>query len=121
MVTQVTNLGRSGVYDFLMQRATAIVLLAYFACIASVLLCNSNITYTEWKGLFDQTWMQVFTSMAILSVVMHAWVGLWTVSTDYMTTHLMGKKGTAIRLLFQAAYSLVLFYYLVWGFKILWG
>ena len=29
MVTQVTNLGRSGLYDWLMQRASAVVLLAY--------------------------------------------------------------------------------------------
>ena len=84
-------------------------------------MCDSSVTYNEWRELFDQTWMQVFTSLAILSVVMHAWIGLWAVSTDYMTTRLMGSKGTILRLLFQAAYSFVLFYYLVWGFKILWG
>ena len=121
MVTHVTNLGRSGLYDWLMQRVTAVVLLAYLLFMASVLVCDSEVTYSEWRALFDQTWVQVFTSMAILSVVMHAWIGLWAVSTDYMTTRLMGNKGTIIRLLFQAAYSTVLFYYLVWGFKILWG
>lgn len=117
----VTNFGRSGVYDWLMQRLTAVVLLAYFVFIAGYLLANPHLGYEQWKGLFDQTWMCVFTSMAILSLVIHAWIGLWVVSTDYMTTRLMGPKGTAVRLVFQAAYTFVLFYYLVWGFKILWG
>lgn len=121
MVTQVTNLGRSGLYDWLMQRLTAVVLLAYFVFIVAYLVSNPDITYDQWKALFDQTWMRAFSSLAVLSVVMHAWIGLWAVSTDYMTTRMMGAKATTIRLLFQGGYSLVLFYYLVWGFQILWG
>lgn len=121
MVTQVTNLGRSGLYDWLFQRTTAVVLLAYFVFVVAYLVANPDLSYEQWHGLFQQTWMRAFSSLTILSVVMHAWIGLWAVSTDYMTTRLMGAKGTTLRLLFQAAYSLVLFYYLVWGFSVLWG
>jgi succinate dehydrogenase / fumarate reductase membrane anchor subunit len=121
MVTQVTNLGRSGLYDWLMQRLTAVVLLAYFVFVVGFLLCNPEVTFEQWKQLFDCTAMRAFSSLTILSVIMHAWIGLWAVSTDYMTTRLMGAKATAVRLLFQASYSLILFYYLVWGFRILWG
>lgn len=121
MVTQVTNLGRSGLYDWLFQRATAIILLAYLVFIAGVLLCNPDISFDQWKALFDQTWVRAFSTLTVLSIVMHAWIGLWAVSTDYMTTRMMGAKGTTVRLLFQAAYSLVLFYYLVWGLQIFWG
>lgn len=121
MVTQVTNLGRSGLYDWLVQRLTAVALLAYFVFIVGYLVCNPDVNYEQWNALFEQTWMRAFSTLAVLSVIMHAWIGLWAVSTDYMTTRLMGTKGTAVRLLFQAAYSLVLFYYLVWGLQILWG
>lgn len=121
MVTQVTNFGRNGVSDWLMQRFSAVVLLAYFVFVVAFLLCHPDLTYEQWKQLFDCTAMQVFTSLTILSVVVHAWIGLWSVSTDYMTTRLMGAKATAVRLLFQTAYSLILFYYLVWGFRILWS
>ncbi len=121
MVTQVTNLGRSGLYDWLIQRVTAVVLLAYFVFIVGYLVCKPDVTFDEWKALFDSTCMAIFTSAAILSVVAHAWIGLWAVSTDYMTTRMMGKKGLILRLLFQAAYSIVLFSYLVWGFKVLWS
>ena len=121
MVTHVTNYGRSGLYDWLVQRVTAVVLLAFFVYLAGFLISHPNLNYHQWKALFDSTCMQVFTTMAILSLVLHSWIGLWGVSTDYMTTRLMGKKGTAVRLLFQATYSIILFYYLVWGLKILWG
>lgn len=120
MVTQVTSFGRSGLSDWLLQRGTALVLLAYFVFMVGYLVCNSP-DYTAWKALFDCTSMKAFTSLTILSIVAHAWIGLWAVSTDYMTTRMMGAKATVVRLAFQAAYSLILFYYLVWGFQVLWG
>ncbi len=120
MVTQVTSFGRSGVSDWLLQRFTAVILLAYFVFTVGFLVIN-DVSYEAWKGLFDSTWMAAFTSLTILAVVAHAWIGLWAVSTDYMTSRMMGAKATVIRLAFQATYSLILFYYLVWGFKILWS
>ena len=53
--------------------------------------------------------------------LVHAWIGMWTVSTDYLTVRLMGPKATGLRIVFQTGYVLVLFVYLVWGFRILWG
>ena len=38
MVTSVTSMGRSGLYDWLMQRVTAVILLAYFLYIGCVLV-----------------------------------------------------------------------------------
>jgi len=121
MVKQVTSFGRSGLSDWLLQRATAVILLAYFVFTAGYLICNPEVTFDQWKALFDCTAMKAFTALTILSIVAHAWIGLWSVSTDYMTDRMMGAKATVIRLAFQAAYSLVLFYYLVWGFQILWS
>ena len=121
MVTQVTSFGRSGVSDWLLQRFTAVILLAYFVCVVGYLVFNPDVTFEQWKALFSSTWMAAFTSLTILAVVAHAWIGLWAVSTDYMTTRTMGARATVIRLGFQAGYSLILFYYLVWGFKILWS
>ena len=121
MVTAVTNLGRSGLYDWVVQRASAVVLLAYFLFIACFLLTNPGLGYAEWKGLFGHTAMRVFSMLALLSLCAHAWIGLWGVSTDYLTTRLLGAKATALRLAFQAAYTIVLFSYLVLGIQVLWG
>ena len=121
MVTQVTSFGRSGLSDWLMQRATAVILFSYYVFIAGYLIFNPDVTYEQWKELFDGTPVKAFTSLTVLAIVAHAWIGLWAVSTDYMTSRMMGAKATFVRLGFQAAYSLVLFYYLVWGFQILWS
>jgi succinate dehydrogenase membrane anchor subunit len=119
MVTAVTSLGRSGLYDWLMQRATAVILLAYFVYIALVVF--SGVDYAAWSELFSQTWMRVFSLLALLSLGAHAWVGLWAVFTDYFTERMMGSAGNVIRLVAQFVSGLVMFTYIVWGIQILWG
>lgn len=114
MVASVTNLGRSGVYDWLIQRVSAVVLAAYTVFMIGFLLFNPDLTYAQWSGLFDSTLMRIFSLLTLLSFGAHAWIGLWTVSTDYI-------KPAGTRFLFQAACGLVMFAYVVWGVQILWG
>lgn len=121
MVTAVTNFGRSGLADWVMQRVTAVVLLAYVIFLGGEIFCSGDLTYAAWKALFSHTWVRVFSLAALLSIGAHAWIGMWCVSTDYFTERLMGPKGNVIRLVFQAGVALVLFTYVVWGIQILWG
>lgn len=119
MVTSVTSFGRSGLSDWLLQRVSGVILLAYFICIGGTLLGGVN--YAEWQAIFDGTAMRIFTLLAILSLAAHAWIGMWAVGTDYLTERLMGKKGNVLRLAFQLGCSLVIFIYVIWGTQILWG
>ena len=119
MVTAVTSMGRSGLSDWLMQRVTAVILLAYFIYIGCVVL--SGVDYIAWKELHSHTWMRIFSLLALLSLGMHAWIGLWSVFTDYLTERLMGSKGHVLRFLVQVICAITLFTYVVWGIQILWG
>lgn len=121
MVTAVTTLGRNGLADWLIQRVTAIVLTAYTIFILAYILCNPDLQYAQWRELFDQTWMRAFSFVVLLSVAAHAWIGLWSVLTDYLTDRLLGPKGLVLRLLVLAIYALVTVGYLAWGIEILWG
>lgn len=121
MVTAVTNLGRSGLYDWLMQRASALVLVAYTLFITAYILLTPDLTYDQWQALFGQLWMRIFTLLTLLSIVIHAWIGLWSVLTDYLTERLMGFKGTVMRLLAQGLLALVAVTYTLWGVEIIWG
>ena len=114
MVTSVTNLGRTGAFDWLMQRVSAVVLAAYTLFLTGYLLASPGLEYAQWAGLFDQLWMRIFSLLALISLGLHAWVGLWTITTDYI-------KPTAPRFLIQALCGLIMFIYLVWGVEILWG
>ena len=119
MVTSVTSFSRTGLSDWLIQRVTSLVLLAYFIVIAYQLL--GSVDYNSWRLLFDQTWMKVFTLMAALSLAAHSWIGLWSVFTDYLTERMLGPKGNAIRLLCELGVSLALVGYVIWVIVIIWS
>lgn len=114
MVASVTSLGRNGLYDWLIQRFTAVILAAYTIFILGYLVLNPDLSYAQWSGLFDCTPMRIFSLLALFSIGAHAWVGLWTISTDYM-------KATDVRVIFQAVCGVAMFAYVVWGVQILWG
>ncbi|WP_404363068.1 succinate dehydrogenase, hydrophobic membrane anchor protein [Marinobacter sp.] len=113
MVRSVTNLGRSGVYDWMMQRVSAYVLALYTVFLVGFMVFT-DITYESWMAMFSQTWFRIFSLMALVSLGAHSWVGLWTITTDYI-------KATAPRFLVQAGCGTVMFVYFVWGVQILWG
>lgn len=121
MVTAVTNFGRSGLSDWLVQRLSAVVLLAYTLYICWFLIATPNLDYEQWRELFECTAMRVFSAAALLSVITHTWIGLWSISTDYMTERMMGPRGNLLRWLVQLGGGLLLFTYLVWGIQVLWS
>ena len=119
MVTAVTSFGRSGLSDWLLQRVSAVILLAYFTVIGFAI--GGGVEYAEWKALFEQTWMRVFSLLAIVSLAAHAWIGMWSVFTDYLTERLLGSTGNVLRVTCQIGSSLLIFVYVVWSIQILWG
>lgn len=121
MVTSATSLGRTGTFDWLVQRVTAVVLFCYFVFIVGWLLGHPHLQYDQWRALFSSLWMRVFSLLALVSLLAHAWVGVWTITTDYFTARLLGTKGNVLRWIFQAGSGLVVFFYLVWGVRILWS
>jgi len=52
--------------------------------------------------------------MALLSLGAHCWIGLWSVSTDYI-------KPFGFRFVFQMVIGVLMFVYTVWGVQLLWG
>ncbi len=121
MVISVTNLGRSGLYDWLIQRFSAVILAAYAFCILGSFVLTPDMEYQQWSALFDSNPMRIFSLITVLALCAHAWIGMWTVSTDYLTELQLGKFATTIRLLFQAGCALLTAVYLLWGIQIFWG
>ncbi|WP_237057592.1 succinate dehydrogenase, hydrophobic membrane anchor protein [Microbulbifer sediminum] len=121
MVTTVTSFGRSGVFDWLYQRVTAVVLLAYTLFIVGFIFFSDDFGYESWSALFAQGWMRIFSLVALLSTIAHAWIGLWSVVTDYITNRTLGPKATVLRVVIQLLLGAVAVYYALWGIDILWG
>jgi len=114
MVASVTNYGRSGVHDHLIQRLSAIIIAAYTLFLFGFVVLNPDLQYQQWHDLFASTWVKVFSLASLISICAHAWVGLWTVATDYM-------KGAVVRLSFLSFLGAALFTYMIWGIQILWS
>jgi succinate dehydrogenase / fumarate reductase, membrane anchor subunit len=120
-VNSATNVGRNGLHDWVIQRFSAIILAAYTVVLLGWMIMTPDIDYAAWSALFQTTWMRIFSLLALISLCAHAWVGMWTIATDYLTSMTFGGAATAVRLLFQAGCVILIFIYLVWGIQILWG
>lgn len=104
----------SGFRDWIAQRVTALLIGIYAVFVVSYLLCYHPLYYAQWHNLYSQVWMKLATFIVLLSVLWHAWIGLWTVFTDYV-------KPTALRLVLNILVILVLVACVGWGFEIMWA
>ena len=121
MVTSVTSLGRNGLYDWLIQRVSAVIIGVYMIGMLGYLMLSGDLDYVSWKALMGSVCMQIANTLLVVSVAAHTWVGLWGVTTDYLTVMTLGKAATGVRLIAQVAIALALVVYLLWGLVLIWG
>ncbi|EDP58441.1 succinate dehydrogenase, hydrophobic membrane anchor protein [Vibrio sp. AND4] len=113
MVKHVSSFGRNGVHDFLLIRASAIIMTLYTIYLVSF-FAFSDISYASWTQFFSGSFTKIFTMLALVSVLIHAWIGLWQVLTDYV-------KCAKLRGALLLGVIAVLFGYVFSGLFILWG
>jgi len=116
MVNKLTtdmSLTGNGLRDWLVQRFSSLIIGIYFLIVVGFFLLHPQLDYVTLRHFFSASWMQVFTLVALLSLFLHAWVGVWTVVTDYI-------KPIGVRLIIQALVILTLIIYFFWGIEILW-
>jgi succinate dehydrogenase / fumarate reductase membrane anchor subunit len=121
MVTSVTSLGRNGLYDWLIQRVTAVVIGVYVIGMLGFLLAQPDLSYGTWLALMGSAPMRIVNTLLMFSVAAHTWVGLWSVTTDYLTGLTLGKAATGVRLVVQMVIALLLLVYVLWGLLMIWG
>ncbi|MEX5411054.1 succinate dehydrogenase membrane anchor subunit [Atlantibacter hermannii] len=114
MVSNASALGRNGVHDFILVRATAIVLTLYIIYLIGFFAVTGDLTWAIWTGFFSSAFTKVFTLLALFSVLIHAWIGMWQVLTDYV-------KPLALRMMLQLAIVVALLVYVIYGFVVVWG
>ena len=119
MVTQVLSLTRSGLTDFVVQRLTAVILGAYSLFLLGFFL-GDNVTHAGLVAFFWSPTMQIFSTLAILSIAAHGWIGMWTIGTDYLRPAHIGGMATTIRFVYQLICLLALFVYLIWSLRLVW-
>lgn len=114
MVNVATTVGRSGVHDFILLRASAVILALYIFLLVGFFIVTPQVTFDVWQAFFSNMAVKISTLLAIVSLVVHAWIGVWQVLTDYV-------KPAFLRGALQFIFSLTLLAYLAAGLTIVWG
>ncbi|EKE71035.1 succinate dehydrogenase, hydrophobic membrane anchor protein [Gallaecimonas xiamenensis] len=114
MVTNTGTFGRTGVHDYVLVRASAIVMTLYVIFLVGFLVITPDLTFDAWKAFFGNLGVKVFTLLTLISLMVHAWIGLWQVLTDYV-------KPTGLRIVLQFLVNVAVLAYVISGFAILWG
>ncbi len=113
-VSSITGLTRNGVKDFLVQRVSAVLLGLYLLTLITWVIVHPQLSFTLWAGLFSGFSMKFFTLLALISLMAHAWIGMWTIFTDYITCSWL--RGLLVSLMMIGFLG-----YLVLGIMIVWG
>ena len=119
----VCNVSRSthskrGLIDFIVQRLSAVVIGIYVIHLVVIFALNGDMDYVAWRSYFTSAYSLVFSSLTVLAIVIHSWIGMWTVGTDYI-----GGEGVrrVIRSLYQIVVGIGLLGLLVWALTLIWG
>lgn len=113
MVVNASTLGCTGTQDWLLLRASAIIIALYtFYIVGFIVITDLN--YTVWRTFFAFPITKIFTILTLISILVHAWIGLWQVLTDYV-------KSIALRLSLQLSFIVILMSYLIYGTIVVWG
>lgn len=114
MVNQSAVLGRNGVQDFILLRSSAVILALYSVFLFGFFLFSPELTYASWTAFFSHLGTKVFTLLALIALLIHAWIGMWQVLTDYV-------KPPLLRGGLQFIINVMLICYVATGLFVLWG
>ena len=114
MVNNAATVGRSGVHDFILLRASAVILAIYTFYILGFFITTPEVTFEIWQGFFANLCTKILTVLALFSLLVHAWIGVWQVLSDYV-------KPAFLRGALQFFFAVTLLAYLVAGLLIVWG
>ena len=112
-------LGKGGRWDFLLQRISAVVLGLYAVCIVGF-FAVAPVDHARLVEFFSGTPMLIFSLLAVLALVAHAWIGMWTVGTDYVNEHYFGRWHAAYRTLYLVVCAALIAIYVYWPMAVIW-
>ena len=102
-----------GLRDWLSQRITAAVMALFTLAVIVQMLLPGEVGYDKWAGMFSRQWMKVLTFTVIVSLLVHAWVGMRDIWMDYV-------KAMGWRLTLQAVTIVWLVGCAGWAIQVLW-
>jgi succinate dehydrogenase / fumarate reductase membrane anchor subunit len=97
MVTKLYKLKKTGVFDYVLVRVTAVIQAVYFSVITFYWLVNKDFNYEQLSSFFDILFIEIFTIIVAFSIAYHSIQGIWNVATDYLTQAQIGASAKVLR------------------------
>ena len=113
MVNRILVGAHYGLKDWIIQRATAIIMAIYTVIFLVVFGAVAPDSFEAWRGIFANGFMKFATFLFFVSVFYHAWIGVRDIWMDYV-------KPDGLRLLMMIVTVAVLVGYAGWAVQILW-
>jgi succinate dehydrogenase / fumarate reductase membrane anchor subunit len=110
----MVNVGRNGTHDFILLRASAVILALYTLFLAGFFVVTQEVSFNVWQEFFACMPVKIATMLALLALLVHAKIGVWQVLSDYI-------KPAFLRGALQFLFSVLLLAYVLFGFSIVWG
>ena len=103
-----------------LQRWSSIFILLYVIYLFLSIMSLSPVLYDDWMLFVSSFIFKATTSLVFLSILTHAFLGLWTIGTDYLTPRTLGflnltlsKIADSSRLLYNIFFTVLgIFMYL---------
>jgi succinate dehydrogenase / fumarate reductase membrane anchor subunit len=113
MVNRILVGAHYGLKDWIIQRATAIIMAVYTVIIGLTLVIVAPDSFAAWRGIFGNGFMKFASFLFLVSLFWHAWIGVRDIWMDYI-------KPDGLRLLLMIATAAALVGYAGWAVQILW-
>ena len=113
MVNRILVGAHYGLKDWVIQRATAIIMAVYTVIFLVVIGSVGPDSLESWRGVFAGGFMRFATFLFFVSLFYHAWIGVRDIWMDYV-------KPTGIRLTLHVLTIAALVGYTAWAAAILW-
>ena len=114
MVKRIVVGAHYGLRGWLVQRVSAVVMALYTLLLLLILVAAPPRHYGAWKALFANQGMKLATFLFLVSLFLHAWVGMRDILMDYI-------KPAGWRLALESAVIVALVAYAGWALQILWS
>src|SRR5438552_2467086 len=98
----------------ILHRLSGALLFLFLPLLLGLALAYPQVSYESWQALFANSTFKLLTFLFLVSVFLHAWVGMRDILMDYL-------KPVAIRLTCEVLVIGALIVYTGWAIQILWG
>ena len=112
-----------------LQRYSSLIVLSYVVYVMIFILSfEGEIGFFDWTKFFLSFHMRFLTSIVCVFILIHAFIGLWTVGTDYLTKRALGfvsspigNSANVIRKIYEVGFIALGLFIIYIYFSIIWS